>query len=88
MPKTKAQPSPEFVVWIEFQRPQSPEHAKQLEEMAANMLRRLTGADVVNDRFFWSAHESRWCYGGQMGYTVCADNGQWFNLAHFGRQLT
>lgn len=87
MPQKTSQPhpSPVFEVWIEFPRPQSDEHARQVEEMAARMMRRLIGPGINDSRFFWSKHESRWCWGGQMGYTVCADNGQWFDLAWLGR---
>ena len=83
-------------VWIELERPTGREftsdrvlynaEAHRRAELATNMLARLNAPEPLDGyRFFWSEREGRYCYGGPMGYESLSDNGQWFNLEHFGR---
>lgn len=72
-------------VWIELERPTSPEQGKQRAELMTNMLRRL-GVER-HHHVWWSEHEARYCYGDAMGYIVLSDTGHWFNLDYFGRDI-
>jgi hypothetical protein len=73
-------------VWLELDPPTDAVQAAQTAELMNNMLKRLAAPDgVPENKFWWSPTDQKWCYGGPMGYTVCADNGHWFNLDYFGR---
>ena len=76
-------------VWIELEKPADKAEAERNCEMANNMLQRISeGMGKPNEtRFFWSERENRYCLGGQMGYQVLTDNGEWFDLEYFGRPL-
>lgn len=89
MPKAKAQPTrpTENRIWIELDKPFDKEHADKQCELANNLLKRLNGNEPGDSKFWWSEHEKRYCYGGNHGYTVLADRGQWFNLDFFGRPI-
>lgn len=74
-------------VWIELEKPRDAEHADEVCALVNNMLRKLLGGDGDTDRgFFWSTRESRYAYGGPMGYTILRDNGEWFDLDYLGRE--
>lgn len=72
-------------VWIELEVPTSEDEAKEIAELATNMLKRLSAADDSDDSsFFWM--DNKWNYGGHSGYYTLSDHGHWFNLDYFGRK--
>lgn len=73
-------------VWIELEVPKDEAQAKRIGELATTMLQRLNAPEKTDYSFWWSECEQRWCFGGNMGYRVLADNGEWFNLEYFGRE--
>jgi len=74
-------------VWIELEQKSSEEDRQLQCRLANNMLRRLNDGEPVEDKFWWSTHENRYCYGGPHGYLVLSENGNWFNLDHLGREF-
>lgn len=85
MPKKSESKKMESRVWIELEHPQSAGDGHVRASLMTIMLRRL---GVAHQRVWWSVHEGRYCYGDDMGYIVLSDTGHWFNLEHFGRELT
>ena len=73
-------------VWIELEMPASKEEGDRRANLANNMLARLSEGKLP-EKFWWSTHEGRYCYGGTMGYRVLTDHGEWFNLEYLGRPL-
>lgn len=79
-----------FRVWIELPPPDEDdiERNKEACRLVNNMLKRLSEPDDPDRNKFWySEHEHRYCYGGPMGYVSLADNGHWLNLSYLGRDL-
>lgn len=77
----------EFRVWIELPSP-TDDVARNAENcrLVTNMLRRLSEPDDPDRNKFWySEHEHRYCYGGGGGYITLSDHGNWFNLSYLGR---
>lgn len=75
-------------IWVELEKPKNDEHAKLQCELANKMLQRIMGSGVeLTNKFFYSDRTKRYCFGGYNGYYDCVDNGQWFNLDYFGRDL-
>jgi hypothetical protein len=84
-------------VWIEIERPtwtqfktaaERDAEAERRAALATNMVARLNAPEPLDGySFWWSAKEGRYCWGGPMGYTSLADDGEWFNLEHFGREI-
>lgn len=82
-------------VWIEIERPAGPKFKDPVERnaeaarraaLATNMVARLNAPESMDGyHFWWSERDGRYCWGGPMGYTVLSDDGEWFNLEHFGR---
>lgn len=74
-------------VWIELEKPRDDAHGVEIANLANKMMDRLIPAEpgVERREFFWSAHERRYCLGGNMGYVVLIDWGEWFNLDYLGR---
>lgn len=72
-------------VWIELERPSNEQHAAQIVTLANNMLRRLSGENVLQQEFGWDEGERQYWWGGPMGAQVLLDNGHWFNLDYLGR---
>ena len=74
-------------VWIELEVPADEVQAKEIGRLATNMLQRLNAPEKTDYSFWWSDREQRWCFGGDWGYKVLSDHGEWFNLDYFGRDL-
>lgn len=82
-------------VWIEIERPTGKEftsdpvaynaEADRRAKLVTNMIQRLNEGDLEGQHFWWSPNARRYCYGGPYGYRELSDDGEWFNLEHFGR---
>lgn len=82
MPKKAESAKNDNRVWIELERPTSPEQGKARAALVSSMLHRL---GMAGERVWWSEHEARYCYGDGTGYIVLSDDGHWFSLDYFGR---
>lgn len=63
-------------IWIELDR-EAEDKSEQCR--LANLVMKKLGI-TKGYEFFWSAHDRRFCWGGDMGYETLSDNGRWFNL--------
>lgn len=80
---------PTMNVWIELQEPDENYTGKEIADAATRMIRRL-GSE--RGYFQFSPTKMKGCHyryiaGPEGGITPLADNGKWFNLEYFGREL-
>lgn len=69
-------------VWIELEKPKSPEHARELVTAANAMMAKLGCHDevfgIIDGRFVHNLSDNA-------GFIVLNDNGEWFNLEYLAR---
>ena len=73
-------------VWIELQEPDENYTGKEICDRANKMLCRL-GVESGNFRYFEKDRQYKYVGTGMGGITTLTDNGKWFNLEYFGRDL-
>ena len=79
-------------VWIELQKPDENYTGKEIADNANRMLKRLgvnDGKFQYNDPKYKSSNYMGclYIYNSDVGISGLEDNGRWFNLAYFGREL-
>ena len=80
---------PTMNVWIELQEPDENYTGKEIADNANRMIKRL-GSE--RGHFQFSPIKANGCHyryidGPEGGITSLQDNGKWFNLEYFGREL-
>jgi len=71
------------LVWIELPKPADEAHAKELCELANNMLAKLG----IHERYFdWSEKRCQFTFGNDQDYEELANRGKWLNLNFLGRK--
>jgi|TARA_R110000824_G_C14846578_1_gene639629 hypothetical protein len=83
---------PTMNVWIELQKPDENYTGKEIADNANRMLKRLgvnDGKFQYNDPKYKSSNYMGclYIYNSDVGISGLEDNGRWFNLAYFGREL-
>ena len=72
-------------VWIELEKPRNAEHAKEICDLANNLLQRITPNTAKH--FFYITEKRQYAYGDHWGYVDLTDRGEWLNLDFVGRPL-
>ena len=83
---------PTMNVWIELQKPDENYTGKEIADNANRMLKRLgvnDGKFQYNDPKYKSSNYMGclYIYNSDVGISGLEDNGRWFNLDYFGREL-
>jgi hypothetical protein len=73
-------------IWIELDKPLNPEHGSLQCELANKLLAKLRPAGTeAHSEFYFDAEDKYYTYGGDMGYKILNDNGEWFNLDYLSK---